>query len=75
MDKPKFLWDVMHPEHELVRVEAPDRLRAIAAAAHVWGITTWTSVAVGCEVRKAGPAPAKKPAQRKSRKARKEDEQ
>lgn len=67
MKKSNFLWDVRHPEHEPVRVEAPDRLRAIAEAAHAWGITMWTGVAHGCEARKIGPAPVKKLPQKKSR--------
>ena len=50
-----FLWDVAHPEHETVRVEAPDRLHAIVEAAHAWEIMKWTSVARACEVTQIGP--------------------
>ena len=51
------LFEVSHPERDAVQVEAADRLRAIAAAARVWG-DRWTEIARGCEVRPLGPAPA-----------------
>lgn len=60
MEKINYLWDVKHPEHEEVRVEAPDRLHAVVEAAHAWGVLMWTSVARECETKKIGPAPAKK---------------
>lgn len=55
-----FLWDVVHPEHETVRVEAPDRLHAIVEAAHAWEIMKWTSVARECGVALLGPVRAGK---------------
>ena len=66
MVKEMLLWDVKHPEHEEVRVTAPDRLNAIVGAARIWGVP-WTSVGRECETKKIGPAPAEKaqPAKKK----------
>lgn len=73
MDKTNFLWEGTHPDYDPVRVEAPDRLHAVAEAARAWGVPAWTSVARTCEVRKIGPAPAQKtpPAQRPAEKPKK----
>lgn len=53
------MWAVKHPQHEEVIVKAPDRLRSISAAAHMWGVR-WTDVARECKVLPLGPAPTKK---------------
>ena len=52
------MWAVKHPQHEEVIVKAPDRLRSISAAAHMWGVR-WTDVARECNVL-LGPAQTKK---------------
>ena len=50
----QFIFNVEHPEHETVRVSAPDRLHAIVEAAHAWGIVKWTEVARECRTILAG---------------------
>ena len=65
--KKQFIFNVEHPEHEPVRVSAPDRLHAIVEAAHAWGVTMWTDVARECSASILGEAP-KKPAPRPAKK-------
>ena len=48
-------WEVRHDLYEDVEVEAEDRLRAIIAAAKVWGVR-WLSIAHECRTKKLGPA-------------------
>lgn len=70
-----LVWDVGHPEHETVRVEAQDRLHAVVEAAHAWGIVKWTDVARECKAEIVGETkekpkrPAGKPSQKKGAKA------
>ena len=68
MEQARFVWEVEHPEHEKVQVEAPDRLHAIVEAAHAWGIKKWTSIARACAVDLIGPAQKKKPTTAKGEK-------
>jgi hypothetical protein len=63
-----LLWEVWHPEHERVQVEAEDRLHAVVEAAHAWGVTMWTDVARECSTSILGEAP-KKPTPRPAKKA------
>ena len=48
-------WEVRHELYEDVVVEAVDRLRAIIAAAKVWGVR-WLPIAQECRTKKLGPA-------------------
>lgn len=48
-------WEVRHDLYEDVEVEAEDRLRAIIAAAKVWGVR-WLPIAHECRTKKLGPA-------------------
>jgi hypothetical protein len=78
-----FIWNVEHPEHETVKVEADTRLNAITTAARLWGVP-WTTVARECranaieQLEKPKPVlPAKsgkkKPETVKKAKSRKEE--
>lgn len=44
-------WEVRHDLYEDVEVEAEDRLRAIIAAAKVWGVR-WPPIAQECRTKK-----------------------
>lgn len=48
-------WEVRHDLYEDVEVTAEDRLRAIIAAAKVWGVR-WLPIAQECRTKKLGPA-------------------
>lgn len=48
-------WEVRHDLYEDVEVTAEDRLRAIIAAAKVWGVR-WLPIAHECRTKKLGPA-------------------
>ncbi len=48
-------WEVRHVLYEDVEVTAEDRLRAIIAAAKVWGVR-WLPIAQECRTKKLGPA-------------------
>ncbi len=65
MEVKMLLWEVSHPEHEAVRVEAEDRLHAVVEAAHAWGIVRWTDVARECKAELLGEAPKKPKARTK----------
>ena len=47
-------WEVRRELYEDVVVEAVDRLRAIIAAAKVWGVR-WLPIAQECRTKKLGP--------------------
>lgn len=47
-------WEVRHDLYEDVEVEAEDRLRAIIAAAKIWGVR-WLPIAQECRTKKLGP--------------------
>lgn len=44
-------WEVRHELYEDVEVEAEDRLRAIIAAAKIWGVR-WLPIAQECRTKK-----------------------
>jgi hypothetical protein len=46
-------WEVRHDLYEDVEVTAEDRLRAIIAAAKVWGVR-WLPIAQECRTKKLG---------------------
>ena len=48
-------WEVRHDLYEDVEVTAEDRLRAIIAAAKVWGVR-WLPIAHECRTKKLGQA-------------------
>lgn len=58
-EKELYLYRVKHPEHGETKVEAPDRLHAVVAAAKAYGVTRWTSIARECACEKLEPAPKK----------------
>lgn len=55
---------VSHQSFEPVVVLAEDRLRAIIAAAKLWGVVRWTSIARACEVELCAPPAEKKTSQK-----------
>lgn len=51
----QYHYRITHYEHGAVDVIAEDRLRAVCAAAHAWGVR-WTSIARECGAERLGPA-------------------
>ena len=64
-----YIYRVRHPEYGEADVEAPDRLRAIHAAAKAWGVR-WTGIARECTCERLGPAPAPVPEKKPETKRR-----
>lgn len=50
-----FKWRVTHPELGTVEVIAPERLKALTAAARTWK-QRWTQIARACTVERLGEA-------------------
>ena len=56
-EKTMFMWRITHPMHGAVVVTAPDRLRAVYAAAKAYGNLRWPEIARDLKIEKLGEAP------------------